>query len=92
MMPISPSTAAISAPEVPQEQQQLKQAAQAFEAIFLRDMIAAMRKAGLNDDLLGNSGGSQFRDMMDDRVADDMAQTNGLGIAELLVAQWKDKL
>ncbi len=72
--------------------QQLQQAAQAFEAIFLRDMIGVMRKASLGDDLMGNSGSTEFRDMMDDRLADEMVQNNGLGIADLLVAQWKGKL
>ncbi len=91
MMPVSSLSPATNA-RATVEQQRLEQVAQAFEAIFLRDMIGAMRKAGLNEDLLGNSGGSQFRDMMDERVADDMAQTKGIGIAQLLVAQWKDRI
>lgn len=81
-----------SEPPAAADSQQLQQAAQAFEAIFLRDMIGAMRKAGLGDDVMGNSGSTQFRDMMDDRLADEMVRNNGLGIADLLVAQWKGKL
>lgn len=90
-IPNSPQPAASA------DQQKLEQAAQAFEAIFVRSMIAAMRQSSLGDDLMSNSGGDRFRDMMDDRLADEMTQTTGrgnrgLGIADLLIAQWKDKL
>ena len=88
--PLSPSQNSVVPAAA--DSQQLQQAAQAFEAIFLRDMIGAMRKASLGDDLMGNSGSTQFRDMMDDRLADEMVRNNGLGIADLLVAQWKGKL
>lgn len=81
----------------PDDQQKLEQAAQAFEAIFVRNMIGAMRRASLGDDLMGNSGGDQFRDMMDDHLADAMSGKEGvggkgLGIADMLIAQWKDRL
>ncbi len=88
---LSPSQNSVP-PAAADGQQVLEQAAQAFEAIFLRDMIGAMRKASLGDDVMGNSGSTQFRDMMDDRLADEMVRNNGLGIADLLVAQWKGKL
>ena len=93
--PPSASTA-VTAPAI-SDRQELEQAAQAFEAIFVRSMIGAMRQASFGDDLMGNSGSDQFRDMMDARIADEMTQTNGphtkgLGIAELLIAQWKDRL
>lgn len=84
-------------PPASSDAQKLEQAAQAFEAIFVRNMIGAMRQSSLGDDLMGNSGGDQFRDMMDDRLADEMVEysgpgNKGLGIADLLIAQWKDKL
>lgn len=79
---------AISAASPPQKPQ-LKEAAQAFEAVFVRNLIGSMRKASLGDDLLGNSGGSQFRDMMDARIADDIATTGSIGIAGLLIKQWE---
>lgn len=84
------SSTATNAPST--GRQQLEQAAQAFEAIFVRSMIGAMRQASLGDDLMGNKGSDEFRDMMDARMADEMTQTKGLGIADLLIAQWKDKL
>ena len=84
------SSTATNAPST--DRQQLEQAAQAFEAIFVRSMIGAMRQASLGHDLMGNKGSDEFRDMMDARMADEMTQTKGLGIADLLIAQWKDKL
>jgi flagellar protein FlgJ len=91
MTPVSSVSTVSSAATSPQHKQ-LEQAAQAFEAIFLRNMISAMRKSSIGDDLMSNSGGDQFRDMMDDHIADDMAKGSGLGIAELLIEQWKDRI
>ena len=49
------------------------QVAQQFEAIFLRQMIAAMRTPLLGADLFGSDASNQFRDMSDARLADSMA-------------------
>lgn len=82
---IAPVASPTAAPDV--RQAQLQQAADAFEAIFLRQMIGAMRQASLaQDDLAGPSSG-QFRDMFDARIADSMAASGRFGIAEALVAQ-----
>lgn len=70
---------------------QLKQAAEAFEAVFARQMIGAMRQAKLGDDLLGSAASDQFRDMADARLADTMAEKGSFGIAELLLAQFGAK-
>lgn len=67
----------------------LAKAAQAFEAIFMRQMIGAMRSAKLADDPLNNAAATQFRDMADARTADAMTQGAGLGIASLLLSQWQ---
>src|SRR3546814_14509922 len=58
----------------------LQQAAKAFEAIFMRQMISSMRSAKLGEDLLGSSASNQFRDRADARVADGMAE-NEIGRA-----------
>ncbi|MEO8722852.1 MAG: rod-binding protein [Sphingobium sp.] len=65
----------------------LAKAAKAFEAIFMRQMIGAMRSSSLSDGLLDSSATDQFRDMADARTADDMAAGNHLGIANLLLKQ-----
>ena len=63
----------------------LEATAKQFEAIFLRQMIGAMRGASLGDDLFGSDASNQFRDMADGRLADAMA--GRFGIAALLEKQ-----
>ena len=70
------------------KRQQLVGAAQAFEAVFMRQMIGSMRQAGLGDDLFGSSAADQFRDMQDARLADQMAADGGFGIAQMLIKQF----
>lgn len=72
--------------------EKLKGAAQAFEAVFLRQMIGSMRKASLGDDILGSDAGNQFRDMSDARVADSMAERGALGVAEMLIKQFSGQV
>lgn len=66
----------------------LAKAAEQFEAIFLRQMMGAMRSASLAEGLTDSSATDQFRDMADSRTADSMAKTGSLGIAELLLSQF----
>lgn len=67
---------------------ELTKAAESFEAIFLRQMIGAMRSATGGDKLLGSSASDQFRDLMDARIADDMADKHSFGIAEMVLKQF----
>ena len=68
--------------------EQMKAAAQAFEAVFLRQMIGSMRQAKLSEDLLGGRSADQFRDMADAKLADSMAETGSFGIADMLLRQF----
>ncbi|USI73743.1 rod-binding protein [Sphingomonas morindae] len=65
----------------------LKSAAQAFEAVFLRQMIGSMRQAQLADGAMDSSATDQFRDMADSRTADSMSTKGVLGIAKMLESQ-----
>jgi flagellar protein FlgJ len=65
----------------------LKSAAQAFEAVFLRQMISSMRDANLGDGLFDSDATKQFQDMADAKVADNMSQHGVLGIAEVIEKQ-----
>ena len=78
--------------QIPEQQKKLEAAAEAFEAIFARNMIGAMRKASIGKDMLASSSMNQFRDMMDAQTADVMAKSRSLGIAQFLIEQWKGKL
>lgn len=90
--PIRPAgpQAASAAPSAQADAQrtQLRAAAEAFEAVFLRQMIGSMRQARLAEDPFGSAASEQFRDMADARLADSMAQQGSFGIAELLLAQF----
>ncbi len=66
----------------------LKAAAQRFEAVFVRQMMAAMRKGQLGDDIFGSSATDSFREMADANTADAIAQHGALGIAALVERQF----
>ena len=76
------------------KREQLKAAAQAFEAVFLRQMIGSMRQASLAQDelLSGGRAAEQFRDMSDAKLADSMSQKGSFGIAELLLKQFDNQV
>ncbi|HEX7822575.1 MAG TPA: rod-binding protein [Sphingobium sp.] len=74
-----------------QEKAKLEKTAKAFEAVFTRQLIGSMRKAGFDDDLTGSSAVDQFQEMSDARTADAMAERGGLGIAEMLLSRLAPK-
>jgi flagellar protein FlgJ len=69
------------------EQKKLKSAAQAFEAVFLRQMIGSMRSASLGDGMFDNEGTETFQGQADSQMADSMAKKGVLGIADMLIKQ-----
>ena len=71
-----------------EKREQLKVAALAFAAVFLRQMIGSMRQASLGDELFGSNATEQFRDMSDAKLADSMAEKGSFGIAEMLLKQF----
>ena len=77
-----------SQPAANPQREQLRAAAQAFEAVFLRQLIGSMRQTHLADDVFGSSATDQFRDMADARLAEDMSHQGRFGIAEMLLAQF----
>ncbi|MEC3950513.1 rod-binding protein [Sphingobium sp. HWE2-09] len=70
----------------------LQKVAQQFEAVFLRQMIGAMRSASLAEGIDNSAATQQFRDMADSRTADAMASKGAMGIAELLLKQFGDRV
>ncbi|HEY0114452.1 MAG TPA: rod-binding protein [Allosphingosinicella sp.] len=89
---IGPATSgaaqAATAPGASRDQAQLRAAAEAFEAVFLRQVIGSMRQAKLGEDLFGSAATDQFRDMADGQLADSMAGQGSFGIADLLLQQF----
>ena len=74
-----------------QSPQSMRQAAQAFEAVFIRQLIGSMRNAHLADDPFGSQATEQFRDMADSRLADSMSEQGTFGIADMLLAQFRNR-
>lgn len=72
---------------VPKPDPELRMAAEAFEAVILRQMMASMRKAKLGEDIMGSGATDNFREMADARLADSMATLRQFGIADLVEKQ-----
>jgi flagellar protein FlgJ len=73
------------------KQAELRKAAEAFEAVFLRQVIGSMRQAKLADDVFGSAATDQFRELADGKMADNMADQGSFGIADLLLQQFGGK-
>ncbi len=66
----------------------LAKAARGFEAIFVRQMLAAARKSDLGgSDLTGGQGIATFRQMQDEQFADIAATRGAFGLARMIEAQ-----
>ncbi|MFC4254900.1 flagellar biosynthesis protein FlgJ [Altererythrobacter xixiisoli] len=82
---LSPSVAASSATD---QRQQLAHAAKQFEAIFLRQMLAAARSTDFGgNDLFGSSSEEAFTEMRDAHFADLASETGAFGMADAIEAQ-----
>lgn len=76
------------APATPDDRAKLAQVAKQFEAIFLRQMLAAARKTDFGgDELFGGQGEETFRDMQDSQFADIASKTGSIGLAQSIEAQ-----
>lgn len=69
--------------------EELKAAAQKFEAIFIRQFLSAARASnfGGEEPLFGGPGLEQFNAMQDENLADIASQTGAFGFAKLIEAQ-----
>lgn len=70
----------------------LRKAAEAFEAVILRQLMASMRQAKLGDDIFGSSATDNFREMADARTADSIASLRQFGIASMVEAQFRARV
>ena len=88
--PTSPGPASpfASAPAGGSEREQLKQAAQQFEAIFVRQMLATARNTDFGgNELFGGEGDQTFREMRDSQFAQIASESGTLGLAKSIEAQ-----
>ena len=70
----------------------LRKAAEAFEAVILRQLMASMRQAKLGDDIFGSSASDNFREMADAKTADSIASMRQFGIADMVEAQFRARV
>lgn len=75
------------APKPADERTRLAEAARGFEAILVRQMLAAARQAGFGDGLSGGQSAETFHSMQDARFADLVAQSGTLGLAATIERQ-----
>lgn len=66
---------------------ELRRAADAFEAIFVAQFVKTARAAKLADDVFGNQASETYQSMLDDQYSRQLASSTNLGIAEALVLQ-----
>ena len=71
---------------------QLAAAAKQFEAIFVRQLLAAARKTDFGGDVLGGQGLDTFRTMQDEHFADLAADTGTFGLAKMIERQLSAQL
>lgn len=69
------------------DREQLAEAARKFEAIFLRQMLSAARRADFGAPLLGGEGLKTFRTMQDEHLADLASKSGAFGLAAQIEAQ-----
>jgi len=80
------------APKPADQKAELGKAAKQFEAIFVRQMLAAAHKAKLADGLFDNSAVEQFQSMQDSKLADIVSENGGLGLARTIEQQLSQKI
>jgi len=71
--------------------QALEKVAQQFEAIFLQMMLKSMRDASFGDSLFGSQQSDMYRDMFDKQLAATLSKNNGIGLADTLVRQLRER-
>lgn len=69
------------------DRERLADAAKSFEAIFIRQMLGAARKASFGEGLFGGQAMQTFRQMQDEKFADIAAERGAFGMARLIEAQ-----
>ncbi len=70
------------------DDKKLKESCQEFEAMFIKQMLSAMKKTVNKSGLIKeNMGEKIFDDMLNDEYAKSMASTSEFGIAEMMYKQ-----
>ena len=81
------SLSGLTAPATASDREKLAATAKQFEALFLRQMLAAARKTDFGGDAFGSSALDTFRQVQDEHFADLAAQTGAIGLSSVIEAQ-----
>ena len=68
----------------------LREAAEAFESLFINMMMKSAREANAvlaKDSLLGSSQMDMYQSLFDSQIAQDMSRSGKFGLADMLVKQ-----
>ncbi|HUD31205.1 MAG TPA: rod-binding protein [Novosphingobium sp.] len=92
MSTILPPVAGMATKADATDREKLKVVAAQFEAVFVREMLAAARKTSFGGDggagdISGGQAVQTFRQLQDERAADVTAQSGVLGLAKIIEAQ-----
>lgn len=80
------ATASVTTAPSP-ERAKLREAAQGFEAIFVRQMLSTARQTDFGNDLFGGQADDTFKQMRDERFAEIASKAGSFGLATQLEAQ-----
>ena len=84
----APLTAPLTAPSAEPASSELRQAAEQFEAIFVRRLLAQARSSPWAEQgVFTGSGLKQFETMFDENIAEVAASNGGFGLADQIERQ-----
>jgi Rod binding domain-containing protein len=66
----------------PRKDSAVEQACQEMEALFLKQLLAAMRRAG--GSMMNGPGGEVYQELFDQELSRQLAQASALGVARML--------
>ena len=69
----------------------VREAAQQFESYFMQEIMKSMRATVEKSELLDSSATDSYQDMMDKEMAQKMASNGGIGLADMMVNQYKQR-
>lgn len=87
MSVILPDMPGLTAGTQATDREKLHATAKQFEAIFVRQMLAAARKTDFGGEAFGSQAMQTFRQLQDEHFADVTAGTGTLGLASIIEAQ-----
>lgn len=92
MSTILPSVPGMATKADATDREKLHTVSKQFEAVFMREMLAAARKSSFGGDggagdISGGQGLDTFRQMQDEHFADLTVQTGSIGLAAIIEAQ-----